>query len=88
MDGCHTLGHIKVGEGGLLFTVAEGNSPVLQCPVSCGRLSPETLISRAVMTESEGELCGGAPLGALWRVTMPVGWSGAGEGGGGGGGGG
>lgn len=84
MDSCHTLGHIKAEEGGLPFTVAEGNSPVLQCPDSCGRLSPETLISRAVMTESEWELCGGAPLGALWRVTMPVGWSGAGGGGGGG----
>lgn len=74
MDSCHTWGHIKVEEGGLLFTVARGNSLVPQCPFSC-RLSLETLISRAVMTEPEWELCGEGPLGAPWRVTMPVDWS-------------
>lgn len=80
MDSCHTWGHIKVEEGGLLFTVARGNSLLPQCPFSCGRVSLETLISSAVMTEPEWELCADGPLGAPWRVTMPAGWSGQEEG--------
>lgn len=51
-DICRKWGHIKAEEGGLLFTVARGNSLVPQCPFSC-RLSHETLISRAVLTEPE-----------------------------------
>ena len=62
--------------GNLTLLSSRQELPVPQCRFICGRLSLETLINSAVMTEPECVPFDGDPLGASRRLTVPVSWSG------------